>query len=94
MKIGFIGLGNMGIAMAANLLKAGHDLTVYNRTAAKAEPLIAQGARHQHKRRRVMMVRGTGKIVALLLALVALIAGLLAARRVSKIEPMEALRCD
>jgi 3-hydroxyisobutyrate dehydrogenase-like beta-hydroxyacid dehydrogenase len=49
MKIGFIGLGNMGIAMAANLLKAGHDLTVYNRTAAKAEPLIAQGARHARR---------------------------------------------
>jgi len=45
MKIGFIGLGNMGIAMAANLLKAGNDLTVYNRTAEKAKPLIAQGAR-------------------------------------------------
>jgi len=37
MKIGFIGLGNMGIAMAANLFKAGHDLTVYNRNSAKAE---------------------------------------------------------
>jgi len=31
--------------MAANLLKAGHELTVYNRTAAKAQPLVAQGAR-------------------------------------------------
>jgi 3-hydroxyisobutyrate dehydrogenase-like beta-hydroxyacid dehydrogenase len=48
MKVGFIGLGNMGIAMAANLLKAGHDLTVYNRTAEKAEPLMAQGARRAH----------------------------------------------
>ena len=45
MKIGFIGLGNMGFAMAANLLKAGHDLTVYNRTTEKAQPLVAQGAR-------------------------------------------------
>jgi 3-hydroxyisobutyrate dehydrogenase-like beta-hydroxyacid dehydrogenase len=40
MKIGFIGLGNMGSAIAMNLLKAGHDLTVYNRTAEKAKPLI------------------------------------------------------
>ncbi len=31
MKVGFIGLGNMGSAMARNLIKAGHDLTVYNR---------------------------------------------------------------
>ena len=45
MKIGFIGLGNMGVAMAANLLKAGHNLTVYNRTRARAEPLAAQGAK-------------------------------------------------
>ena len=45
MKIGFIGLGNMGSAMAMNLLKAGHYLTVYNRTAQKARSLIDQGAR-------------------------------------------------
>lgn len=44
MKIGFIGLGNMGSAMAMNLLKAGHDLTVYNRTAQRAKPLVDQGA--------------------------------------------------
>ena len=44
MKIGFIGLGNMGSAMAMNLLKAGHNVTVYNRTAQKAKPLIDQGA--------------------------------------------------
>ena len=44
MNVGFIGLGRMGVGMAANLLKAGHRLTVYNRARAKAEPLIAQGA--------------------------------------------------
>ena len=44
MKLGFIGLGQMGAAMAANLVKAGHDVTVYNRTAAKAQALVAQGA--------------------------------------------------
>jgi 3-hydroxyisobutyrate dehydrogenase-like beta-hydroxyacid dehydrogenase len=44
MKIGFIGLGQMGAAMAANLVKAGHDVTVYNRTPAKADALVAQGA--------------------------------------------------
>src|SRR5581483_550469 len=45
MKVGFIGLGNMGAPMAANLLKAGHELTVYNRSAKKAQPLVDQGAR-------------------------------------------------
>jgi 3-hydroxyisobutyrate dehydrogenase-like beta-hydroxyacid dehydrogenase len=45
MKIGFIGLGNMGSAIAMNLLRAGHDLIVYNRTAEKAKPLLKQGAR-------------------------------------------------
>jgi len=39
MKVGFIGLGGMGLAMAENLLRAGHDLTVYNRTRARAAGL-------------------------------------------------------
>ena len=45
MNVGFIGLGRMGAGMAANLLKAGHQVTVYNRTPGKAEALFAQGAR-------------------------------------------------
>ncbi|MEG3082366.1 NAD(P)-dependent oxidoreductase [Sphingomonas sp. PB2P12] len=45
MKIGFIGLGQMGSAMAANLLKAGHDVTVWNRSAEKAAALVSAGAR-------------------------------------------------
>src|SRR6266571_4849305 len=40
MKIGFIGLGVMGSRMAANLQKNGHSLVVFNRTRAKAEPLL------------------------------------------------------
>jgi 3-hydroxyisobutyrate dehydrogenase-like beta-hydroxyacid dehydrogenase len=44
MKIGFIGLGNMGAAMAANLLKAGHEVTVFNRSPDKAKALVSQGA--------------------------------------------------
>ncbi|MGW4098834.1 NAD(P)-dependent oxidoreductase [Mycobacterium sp. NPDC004974] len=44
MKIGFIGLGNMGAAMAANLLKAGHEVTAYNRSPDKVTALAAQGA--------------------------------------------------
>src|ERR1700683_2400147 len=42
--VGFIGLGNMGLAIATNLLKAGFGLRVYNRTAEKAKPLLDQGA--------------------------------------------------
>lgn len=44
MKIGFIGLGNMGAAMARNLAKAGHDLIVWNRSPEKADALVAEGA--------------------------------------------------
>jgi 3-hydroxyisobutyrate dehydrogenase-like beta-hydroxyacid dehydrogenase len=43
MKIGFIGLGRMGSPMAANLVKAGHEVHVYNRTAEKVEPLVKLG---------------------------------------------------
>jgi 3-hydroxyisobutyrate dehydrogenase-like beta-hydroxyacid dehydrogenase len=48
MDIGFIGLGKMGHGMAANLVTAGHTVTVYNRTPAKAEALAHQGARAAH----------------------------------------------
>jgi 3-hydroxyisobutyrate dehydrogenase-like beta-hydroxyacid dehydrogenase len=44
MKVGFIGLGNMGSAMAANLLAAGHEVTVYNRTPGKMRALVERGA--------------------------------------------------
>ncbi|MCC6776100.1 MAG: NAD(P)-dependent oxidoreductase [Hyphomicrobiales bacterium] len=45
MKIAFIGLGNMGSSIARCILRAGHDLTVWNRTASKMQPLIAEGAK-------------------------------------------------
>jgi len=44
MKIGFIGLGRMGAAMAANLVKAGHDVSVFNRTRGRSGALIELGA--------------------------------------------------
>jgi 3-hydroxyisobutyrate dehydrogenase-like beta-hydroxyacid dehydrogenase len=44
MQLGFIGLGNMGLAMARNLLHAGHQVTVCNRTAEKARSLEKEGA--------------------------------------------------
>jgi 3-hydroxyisobutyrate dehydrogenase-like beta-hydroxyacid dehydrogenase len=42
--VGLIGLGLMGHPMGANLLKAGHELTVWNRTASRGDDLVAQGA--------------------------------------------------
>src|SRR5690606_34686037 len=43
--VGFIGTGLMGLPMSRRLLKAGYDLTVWNRTLSKAEPLAADGAK-------------------------------------------------
>jgi 3-hydroxyisobutyrate dehydrogenase-like beta-hydroxyacid dehydrogenase len=45
MKLGWIGLGNMGLPIARNLLKAGHEVTVYNRTRSRAEELAKDGAK-------------------------------------------------
>jgi 3-hydroxyisobutyrate dehydrogenase len=44
-RIAFIGLGKMGLGMAGRVLAAGHQLSVYNRTASKAALLVTQGAR-------------------------------------------------
>ncbi|MHA6758969.1 NAD(P)-dependent oxidoreductase [Streptacidiphilus sp. PAMC 29251] len=44
LKVALLGTGIMGAAMARNLLKAGHQVTVWNRTAARAEPLASDGA--------------------------------------------------
>jgi 3-hydroxyisobutyrate dehydrogenase len=44
-KIGWIGAGRMGLPMAERLLKAGHDVTIWNRTRSKAEPLAAHGGK-------------------------------------------------
>jgi 3-hydroxyisobutyrate dehydrogenase-like beta-hydroxyacid dehydrogenase len=43
-RLGWVGAGRMGLALASRLLAAGHQLSVYNRTRAKAEPLADQGA--------------------------------------------------
>ena len=44
-KIGWIGMGRMGFPMAERLLKAGYDVSIWNRTRAKAEPLAKSGGR-------------------------------------------------
>ena len=52
MKIGFIGTGVMGTGIVKNLLKAGNRVTVYNRTKAHAEEVLAAGASGRLARRR------------------------------------------
>ena len=44
MRIGFLGLGNMGTPMALRLLAAGHELSVWNRSEARTKPLLHEGA--------------------------------------------------
>ena len=44
-KLGWIGMGRMGYPMAERLIKAGHDVSVWNRTKSKAEPLAAKGGK-------------------------------------------------
>jgi 3-hydroxyisobutyrate dehydrogenase-like beta-hydroxyacid dehydrogenase len=62
--IGFIGLGALGAPVAANLLAAGYGLRVYNRTAAKADGLVSQGA---ERAERATDVAAPGGIVVTLL---------------------------
>jgi len=45
MRIGFVGLGTMGEPIANNLRKAGHDITVWNRTPAKANHIVSKGGK-------------------------------------------------
>jgi len=63
MEIGFIGLGNMGRGMAANLLKAGHHVSVYNRSRPKRKPL----SRRERPPRTIAEARG-GAVVFTMLA--------------------------
>src|SRR5215475_12992294 len=44
-RIGWIGMGRMGFPMAERLLKAGYDVSIWNRTRSKAEPLAAKGGK-------------------------------------------------
>jgi 3-hydroxyisobutyrate dehydrogenase-like beta-hydroxyacid dehydrogenase len=64
MKIGFIGLGNMGSAIARNLIRAGHDVTVWNRSPNKADVLVAEGA----TRAATPAAAATGAVVHTMLA--------------------------
>ncbi|MEZ0328380.1 MAG: NAD(P)-dependent oxidoreductase [Dissulfuribacterales bacterium] len=74
MRIGFIGMGIMGQPMAKNLLKAGHEVMVYNRTRKKVLPLVGAGAQLGHSPRElahwakavILMLTGPEAIEAVL----------------------------
>jgi 3-hydroxyisobutyrate dehydrogenase len=63
MRVAFLGLGNMGAGMAARLIAAGHPLSVYNRTTARAAALQTLGARVVHSAREA--AHGAGVVVAM-----------------------------
>ena len=63
-KIGFIGIGLMGLPMATNLLKAGYELKAFNRTQSKAEPLKEFGGKISKSIKEV--VRGNDVIITML----------------------------
>ena len=50
-KIGFIGLGNMGLPMAGNLVKEGHEVTGFDLVAANVEKAVARGVKAARRRR-------------------------------------------
>ena len=62
--VGFVGLGIMGASMASNLLEAGHELVVHNRTRTKAERLAQRGARVADSPREV--AQGSDVIITML----------------------------
>ena len=64
MKVGFIGLGAMGSAMASNLLAAGHTLTVWNRSIAATEPLASLGAKVARSADRAAQGAALGSMLA------------------------------
>ena len=64
MRLGFIGLGNMGSGMAANLLRAGHEVAVFNRSAKKRRALVDLGAREAQ----TVAEACTGEVVITMLA--------------------------
>lgn len=63
MRVSFIGLGAMGSRIAANLVAAGHEVTVWNRSAGKDEELVAAGA---HRAADICEALGTGTVFSML----------------------------
>ena len=65
MKVAFIGLGTMGMHMAVNLRKAGHDVYAYNRTRSKAEAFVASGGTLVESPREASRARGLRALLRL-----------------------------
>ena len=65
MRIAFLGLGAMGVRMAGNILAQGHDLTVWNRSPGKTEPLVAKSARSAETPREA--AKGAEVVISMLL---------------------------
>ena len=86
MKIGFIGLGNMGSAIARNLIKVGHELTVYNRTRSRAEPFLSLGAKIAETPREAI---GDAEVLITMLADDAAVEDVLCGSRNAKCNPDE-----
>ena len=90
-EVGYVGLGVMGTAIVRRLLAAEHDVTVWNRTREKAEPLLASGARWATSPREVAeqsevvftMVTNTAAVRAVTEGPDGIIAGLAPARSTS-----------
>ena len=59
-KVAFLGLGVMGLPMAGHLARAGHDVTVYNRTPAKAQAWVAEFGGHSASTPREAVARRSG----------------------------------
>ena len=57
MKIAFLGLGNMGIHMARHLVRAEHEVTVWNRTASKTKELEQMAQRLRRRRQMLPAMR-------------------------------------
>ena len=63
MRLGFVGLGRMGAGMASNLVKAVHEVTVYNRSPEKTRALVERGA---HAARDVAGACGGDAVITML----------------------------
>ena len=62
-NVAFIGLGKMGIGMASRMLDAGHQVSVYNRTAGKAQSVVSRGARLAGQAASPQVVRNVRRMV-------------------------------
>ena len=68
--IAFLGLGRLGLPVATNLVESGHALRVWNRTAAKADPLVGKGSASASLREAFALAQAEGVAPAAMLAMI------------------------